>query len=371
MRAISCLYHRVPLAMQHCTGEAAVFESVIGVKQGCPLSPLLFGLYIDDLEATITGSSGVMLPHLNNVDISLLLYADDLALMSSTSSGLAVQFETLTRYAERWGLSINIKKTKIVTFCSKRQYGSRDAPQLNIGADTIQEVDTFSYLGMELHSTAAVTGAGAHRALLGERALHALQARCKQHRISNPVIVLQLFHALVTHVYLYAVEVWGTHAPDMSVEHDILYRAFLRRLLGVRKSTPTAIVAAELGEEPVCIRRTRSVARYWNRVVQLPESRLVRLALMASVQLSILEDVPQRHRQRCWAEQAANLLSLNLTVQSQVPDITTASLIECQQERYTSELTSSPLTKIKQYIALLGSDCFMFVFYIILLTSHS
>ena len=119
------------------------------------------------------------------------------------------------------------------------------------------------------------------------------------------------------------------------------------------------IIAAELGEEPMCIRRTRSVARYWNRVVQLPESRLVRLALMASVQLSILQDVPQRHRQRCWAEQAANLLSLNLTVQSQLPDIATASLIECQQERYTSELTRSPLTKIKEYIALLGSDCFM------------
>ena len=54
-----------------------------------------------------------MLPHLNNVDILSLLYADDLALMSSTSSGLAVQFETLTRYDERWGLSINIKSINI------------------------------------------------------------------------------------------------------------------------------------------------------------------------------------------------------------------------------------------------------------------
>ena len=45
-------------------------------------------------------------------------------------------------------------------------------------------------------------------------------------------------------------------------------------------------------------------------------------------------------------------------MQSQLPDITTASLIECQQEQCTYELTNSPLTNIKEYIALIGSDCF-------------
>ena len=40
-------------------------------------------------------------------------YCNDLALMSSTLSELAVQFETLTRKTERWGLSVNIKVTKM------------------------------------------------------------------------------------------------------------------------------------------------------------------------------------------------------------------------------------------------------------------
>jgi hypothetical protein len=48
--AIHRLYEEVKVKIRTSTGISESFRSDIGVKQGCPLSPTLFGLYIDKLE---------------------------------------------------------------------------------------------------------------------------------------------------------------------------------------------------------------------------------------------------------------------------------------------------------------------------------
>jgi hypothetical protein len=52
------------------------------------LSPLLFGLYLDGLEKHLDALDGDNPPQLVDIVIKLLLYADDLALMSETPQGL-------------------------------------------------------------------------------------------------------------------------------------------------------------------------------------------------------------------------------------------------------------------------------------------
>lgn len=56
----------------------------MGVKQGCPLSVTLFGVYLDGLEQHLKETVGHDAPSLSAVLISLLLYADDLTIMSTT-----------------------------------------------------------------------------------------------------------------------------------------------------------------------------------------------------------------------------------------------------------------------------------------------
>ena len=57
------------------------FGSDIEVKQGCPLSPTLFGLYIDKLEEWLNKANGEGI-QLAEYVIRLLLYIDDLILIT-------------------------------------------------------------------------------------------------------------------------------------------------------------------------------------------------------------------------------------------------------------------------------------------------
>jgi hypothetical protein len=62
-------------------GVTSSFKCQQGVKQGCLFNPLLFGLYLDALEGHLDGKECDG-PTLADVHVWLLLFADDLILMS-------------------------------------------------------------------------------------------------------------------------------------------------------------------------------------------------------------------------------------------------------------------------------------------------
>jgi hypothetical protein len=123
------------------------FPCRIGVKQGCPLSPLLFGLFIDGLEKRLNALEGDTPPMLGQLVVRFLLYADDLAFMSHIPTGLQKRLDVLQTFCYERQLTVNVKKTKVVVFeahksvCQAFQYEGKVIEQLN----------TFKYLGVELH----------------------------------------------------------------------------------------------------------------------------------------------------------------------------------------------------------------------------
>ena len=78
------LYEEVTVKIKTSTGISECFRSDIRVKQGCPLSPTLFGLYVNRLEEWLNVQDGDG-AHLGEFVIRLLLYADDLILIAKSA----------------------------------------------------------------------------------------------------------------------------------------------------------------------------------------------------------------------------------------------------------------------------------------------
>ena len=92
------------------------FDYTKGVRQGCPLSPIMFNIYVNDIFNIMNknNKSDIFLD--KGDKINALMYADDLILLSETNEGLQAQINKLNDYCEKWKLEINEKKSKVMIF---------------------------------------------------------------------------------------------------------------------------------------------------------------------------------------------------------------------------------------------------------------
>ncbi|MCO5556272.1 hypothetical protein L7F22_009818 [Adiantum nelumboides] len=98
-------------------GISEFFTSTIGVKQGCPLSPTLFGLLIDELEHMVLEfmqQEGIEEVMIGNAVIMLLLYADDVVLLAHSLEDAQKLMITLENFCLHSGLIVNGSKTKVM-----------------------------------------------------------------------------------------------------------------------------------------------------------------------------------------------------------------------------------------------------------------
>jgi len=84
-----------------------------GVRQGCPLSPLLFNLMIADIEEGL-GRDEVGGTRVGGRKVKVLEYADDLVVLAEEEEGMRWLLRRLEKYLDGKGLVLNTEKTKVM-----------------------------------------------------------------------------------------------------------------------------------------------------------------------------------------------------------------------------------------------------------------
>ena len=97
LNAVKEMYETVKSVIKYNNNFSRSFDVNNGVKQGDPLSPILFIFFINDLVNNIKPNSELDLFFIDNLPLFALLYADAVVFLKS-SNGLQNMLDKLNIY---------------------------------------------------------------------------------------------------------------------------------------------------------------------------------------------------------------------------------------------------------------------------------
>ena len=123
-----------------------------GVRQGDPLSPLIFNLAMDEVMARVPSDVGFLLP---GCRVACLGFADDLVLVTSTAVGMRTSLSAVEVAVGGMGLALNASKCRALSMIpdgKRKRMKVLEDPGFIVGLAPItpvSAVSSFRYLGVD------------------------------------------------------------------------------------------------------------------------------------------------------------------------------------------------------------------------------
>jgi hypothetical protein len=270
------------------------FMSHIGVPQGNPISPTLFGVFSDGLPRYLRHRCpgiGVVLP--DGTCIQILGYADDFALVATSKEDLQLLLDATQAWCEATCMYLNVLKTQIlpINFASDTQIS------VTCRGEVLPIVDEARYLGLHIDSK---TGLQASIEKLEQRfwvAWNDVKRRYSNLRCAERIALkLDLYLACLPPIISYGCEVWAFRAfkrPSTSSSRFTstkllsIHRQVLAQILGVSSTTSEDIILYELNLQPLWATWLLRMARFWNSIADMRPDALHHRVLIHNLGMAI------------------------------------------------------------------------------------
>jgi hypothetical protein len=289
LHAIKALYDvGVHMHIRTPMGTLDPICASLGVKQGCPLSPTLFGIYIDSLQQHVAqrlphaGPTMATAPHLR---VSLLIYADDTAILAESPEELQQLLSCVDDWCTAHGMTISTSKSEVVVFNS--QWRAAQQVVACVQGKRLPVSKAFKYLGVWFHHSTGVAHHVPRAAGRGKAAIAGLQRRLSELDVgSNVYLSLHLYQAIVVPSLLYGCEAWGaallgcTDAAVSDMLPELVHRNFVKFTLKMRSKTKAWVAYREAGMYPLqhtCLNR---MLTFLDSVLDMDDGELAKVAML-------------------------------------------------------------------------------------------
>ena len=213
LSALQSLYDNVKCSVKVNDCLTPWFKVDTGVKQGCLLYPSLFAIYINDLTERINHlGCGIQI---DDIQLSILLYADDIAVIAPDESKLQLMLNEVAAWCQDWKLQINPTKFKIVHF---RNASVHQSPHLfYCGTHNLDYTNSYKYLGLWFDEHLTMDKAVKELSKSASRALGALFGRFISAGGMTWKVYNKLYTSMVEPILFYGSGIWETRS------HNVIY----------------------------------------------------------------------------------------------------------------------------------------------------
>lgn len=277
IRILKLLYENTSSRIWDGISFSEYFTVETGVKQGCILSPVLFSLYLNDLPQILPG--GV---HIADTNIKILLYADDIVILSDNPTGLQDMIDTLQEYCKTWSLKVNLSKSKILIF----RNGPRIATDLSwqFENNSIEIVNSYTYLGVGITYNLSFKKYLQNRLSSSKMAVNSTWSKYIAHPKISKENKLKIFDACAKSIMFYAAQVWGYQSYD---DVEKLFRFFIKKMLYLPNNTPNYMLYLETGFNSLFSSTLKLHFVYIKNVLNLSPQRLTRILAEKIIELNV------------------------------------------------------------------------------------
>ena len=226
-------------------------KASIGVKQGGPMSCLLFVIYLNVLAIMIRALGNDSF--LN--DIHALMLMDDTVLLASTREKMIEKFTVLMNFCRDYGMVINELKTQMMVVNGTKE----DRKEFTVYNITVKHTTSYVYLGSPFTENGKMKDVIKLHVKSRGKDLNKFRIFCKKNETMPYGFKKKVLEAVIISSLLYGCETWLAATGLKDVEK--MYVGAVKAVLGVRETTRNDVILIEAGMpslQELITKRTRT-----------------------------------------------------------------------------------------------------------------